>query len=158
MGSHFRFSGTNCYILFSYKWHFENKPQIGSATNSDVRFVLNWPSLGDERIESVLNSYESSRSLTGDHLDAYEILTNGISIDDRFGDDEAGLVLDSYTLLDAPIWYTLGVDGGDSARTVRFQLSVKNLTDEEYFSASGGDLRISIGTPRTVFGSVSFDF
>lgn len=105
-----------------------------------------------------MNSYESSRSLTGDHLDAYEILTNGISIDDRFGDDEAGLVLDSYTLLDAPIWYTLGVDGGDSARTVRFQLSVKNLTDEEYFSASGGDLRISIGTPRTVFGSVSFDF
>ena len=79
-------------------------------------------------------------------------------IDDRFGDNNQDLVLDSYTLVDASIWYTLAVGDGDSGKTVRFQLSAKNITDEEYFSASGGDLRISIGTPRSVFGSVSFDF
>ena len=79
-------------------------------------------------------------------------------IDDRFGDNDQDLVLDSYTLVDASIWYTLAVGDGDAGKTVRFQLSAKNITDEEYFSASGGDLRISIGTPRSVFGSVSFDF
>ena len=68
--------------FFSYKWQFGNKTQIGSATIADVRFVLNWSRLGGDGIKSVLNSYESSRSLTGDHLDAYEILTNGISVDD----------------------------------------------------------------------------
>lgn len=61
---------------------------VGNSTandrvkNDDVRFVLNWCKLGDERIISVLRSYESARSLTGDHVDAYEILTTNISIDE----------------------------------------------------------------------------
>ncbi len=79
-------------------------------------------------------------------------------VDDRFGDDANSFTLDSYSLVDLSVWYTLAVPGVGSDGTVRFQLAVKNLFDEEYFSASGGDLRINIGTPRTVFGSVSFAF
>ena len=79
-------------------------------------------------------------------------------ISDRFGDNANTFGLDSYTLLDASVWYSLRVPGGDGGRTVRFQFAAKNLTDEEFFTASGGPLRISIGTPRTYFGSISFDF
>ncbi|MFQ3247801.1 MAG: iron complex outermembrane receptor protein [Arenicella sp.] len=77
---------------------------------------------------------------------------------DRAGDDANSFTLDSYTLVDLSAWYTVQVPGGDGDRTVRFQLAAKNLFDEEYFPASGGNERINIGTPRTVFGSVSFDF
>ena len=79
-------------------------------------------------------------------------------VDDRFGDDANSFTLDSYSLVDLSVWYTLAAPGVGSDGTVRFQLAVKNLFDEDYFSASGGDLRINIGTPRTVFGSVSFAF
>ena len=50
-----------------------NRDEIDSASVKDVRFVLNWCELGESRIESVIHSYVSSRSLTGDHLDAYAI-------------------------------------------------------------------------------------
>jgi hypothetical protein len=58
-----------------------NRTEIDKATKSDVRFVLNWCTLGDNRIEKVINSYVSPTSLTGDHLDEYSIkithVTNG---------------------------------------------------------------------------------
>jgi len=50
-----------------------NRNQTNSASVKDVRFVLNWCQLGEKRIEKVVNSYVSSRSMTGDHLDAYAI-------------------------------------------------------------------------------------
>lgn len=50
-----------------------NRDRFDRATKQDVRFVLNWCRLGDERIERVVHSYESARSFTGDHLDAYAI-------------------------------------------------------------------------------------
>ena len=68
--------------FFAYQFYFGNKAEINNTTTNDVRFVLNWPGLGEERIQSVLNSYESARSLTGDHLDAYEIQTSSISIEE----------------------------------------------------------------------------
>jgi len=54
--------------------------KIGPASKKDVRFVLNWCDLGDERIEKVIYSYVSSRSYTGDHLDAYAIQISHVSI------------------------------------------------------------------------------
>ncbi|MDH5731507.1 MAG: hypothetical protein OEZ58_21185 [Gammaproteobacteria bacterium] len=69
-------------VFFAYQFYFGNKVKINKATTNDVRFVLNWPGLGEKKIQSVLNSYESARSLTGDHLDAYEIQTSGISIEE----------------------------------------------------------------------------
>jgi len=77
---------------------------------------------------------------------------------DRFGDDENSYELGSYTLVDLSSWYTVPATAFGPQGTVRFQLSAKNLFDEQYFSASGGNERISIGTPRTLVGSVAFDF
>ena len=57
----------------AYTMTIGNKAENDNATKSDVRFVLNWCTLGDDRIEKVTNSYISARSLTGDHLDAYAI-------------------------------------------------------------------------------------
>ncbi|WP_396159309.1 hypothetical protein [Flavobacterium sp.] len=57
----------------AYSMTIGNKTVENEATKSDVRFVLNWCGLGDQRIEKVTNSYETGRSFTGDYLDAYAI-------------------------------------------------------------------------------------
>ena len=59
--------------LLAYSLSVGNRDMVGHAEGKDVRFVLNWCRLGDERIEEVIESYQSSRSFTGDHLDAYAI-------------------------------------------------------------------------------------
>ena len=59
--------------LLAYSLGPGNRATIDSAHKRDVRFVLNWCRLGDNRIAEVVHSYESARSLTGDHLDAYAI-------------------------------------------------------------------------------------
>jgi hypothetical protein len=56
-----------------YQLKFGNQPKANSTSPQDVRFVLNWCRLGDNRIKQVIHSYESSRSFTGDYLDAYAI-------------------------------------------------------------------------------------
>ena len=76
---------------------------------------------------------------------------------DRYGDDANTWELGSYTTVDVSVWYTLsslGKNGGN----IRFQLSAKNILDKTYYSASGGDLRVSIGTPRSIYASVSATF
>ncbi|QJP35406.1 hypothetical protein F0365_13860 [Nonlabens sp. Ci31] len=67
---------------FAYSTSIGNKTVENKATKSDVRFVLNWCRLGDERIEKVTNSYESGRSFTGDYLDAYAIDISKVTIDE----------------------------------------------------------------------------
>ncbi|MDJ1506236.1 hypothetical protein [Xanthocytophaga agilis] len=69
-----------CYVIYSMT--LGNRDVEGKATKSDVRFVLNWCGLGDERIEKVLNSYNSAHSFTGDHLDVYEIKITNITVDE----------------------------------------------------------------------------
>jgi hypothetical protein len=66
--------------FFAYQLGPGNIDKIDSASNKDVRFVLNWCELGDERIEKVIHSHISSRSFTGDHLDAYAIQISHVSI------------------------------------------------------------------------------
>ncbi len=77
---------------------------------------------------------------------------------DRFGDNANSWSLGSYTLVDASLWYTLPASAFGTDGNVRLQLAVKNIFDETYYSASGGDLRVSIGTPRTVFASLAATF
>lgn len=77
---------------------------------------------------------------------------------DRYGDDANSWKLGSYQLLDASLWYTLPAPFLRDGSQVRLQLAAKNLLDEEYYSASGGDLRVSIGTPRMIYGSVALTF
>ena len=57
-----------------------NRDKADSASAHDVRFVLNWCELGDQRIEKVLHSHVSSRSFTGDHLDAYAIKISHVEL------------------------------------------------------------------------------
>lgn len=50
-----------------------NRPTSKTASKHDVRFVLNWCNLGDDRIVEVVHSYASARSFTGDHLEGHAI-------------------------------------------------------------------------------------
>jgi hypothetical protein len=50
-----------------------NQLRVDRASPKDVRFVLNWCELGEDRIDKVLHSYVSGQSITGDHLEAYAI-------------------------------------------------------------------------------------
>jgi hypothetical protein len=59
-----------------------NRPENDKATKSDVRFVLNWCTLGDDRVEKVVNSYISPTSLTGDHIDEYSIKITHVTKDE----------------------------------------------------------------------------
>lgn len=79
-------------------------------------------------------------------------------VSDRYGDTANSWTLGDVTTADASIWYTLPVNVSGFKSDVRLQLSGKNLFDEEYYSASGGDLRVSIGDPRTVLFSASATF
>ena len=68
------------YLLYSMT--VGNANVEDNATKSDVRFVLNWCGLGDQRIEKVMKSYTSARSFTGDHLDAYAIKITNVTVDE----------------------------------------------------------------------------
>lgn len=57
-----------------------NRTKTESAEPHDVRFVLTWCELGDQRIENVLHSHVSARSFTGDHLDAYAIKISHVEL------------------------------------------------------------------------------
>lgn len=56
-----------------------NRPRHDRATPRDVRFVLNWPELGDDRIEAVVRSFESARGFGGDHCTVYAIRVKMLS-------------------------------------------------------------------------------
>lgn len=77
----------------------------------------------------------------------------------RYGTPINNWRLGNYTLVDGSVWYTLSApellqrDG-----TIRLQLAIKNLFDENYYAAAGQDLRVNIGAPRTFIGSVAFEF
>jgi len=49
------------------------KVSTKTASNHDIRYVLNWCELGEERTEEVLNSYISASSFSGDHLETHAI-------------------------------------------------------------------------------------
>ncbi len=68
-------AGLVCVLLvfFLYAHFFRAGKHHDIATADDVRFVFNWAQLGEENIKNVAHSYESARSMTGDHTDAYAI-------------------------------------------------------------------------------------
>jgi len=69
--------------MIAYGIGVGNRTKIDKASPQDVRFVLNWCNLGDNRIEKVLHSHVSARSLfTGDHLDAYAIKITDVTIEE----------------------------------------------------------------------------
>src|SRR6476469_2702754 len=45
--------------------------KVNKATRKDAQFILNGSGLSTNQDYKIISSYESSRSLTGDHLDYY---------------------------------------------------------------------------------------
>ena len=79
--------------LIAYQIGPGNRSVNDAASVHDVRFVLNWCNLGDDRIEKVIHSHVSSHSFTGDHLDAYAIKASHLSLEEltaNKGDDMSG--------------------------------------------------------------------
>ncbi|KJE33845.1 hypothetical protein UF64_19375 [Thalassospira sp. HJ] len=76
-------------------------------------------------------------------------------VGDRYGNNNHTFELGSYTVYDLGVWYYLPLR---NESRVRFDLGVKNVTDEDYYVASGGNFRVSVGNPRTVFGSIRVEF
>ena len=74
---------------------------------------------------------------------------------ERYVDANNTFELDSYTTLDATIFYYLPIT---KQSQMRFQLSVRNLTDEDVFMPNSNVLGIGVGAPRTVLASVGYEF
>jgi len=60
-------------VFVAYQLGVANRDRNDTASPHDVRYVLNWCHLGEDRIERVVHSHISARSFTGDHLDAFAI-------------------------------------------------------------------------------------
>ncbi len=77
-------------------------------------------------------------------------------VDSRFGDDANTFELPSYTVYDAAVWGYIPAGGG---QRLRLQAGIKNLTDETYFTASGGNnFRVNVGDPRTLYATARLEF
>ncbi len=86
----------------------------------------------------------------------------GKKVDERFGTDLNTEVAPSYTVFDLDVNYSFSFKGVERAG---IQLNVTNLLDEEYYgnisSGTGVGTSVgfySIGAPRTIMGSVRFEF
>ncbi|MBL8264965.1 TonB-dependent siderophore receptor, partial [Steroidobacter sp.] len=79
---------------------------------------------------------------------------------DRYGNNANTWSLGAYTVVNASLWYNLPLRraSGRQLGQARLQLALKNLLDERYFPSSGGDLRVEVGRPRTILGSVTLTF
>jgi hypothetical protein len=73
--------------LVAFKLGPGNTESAQTASRQDIRYVLNWCNLGDERIEEVINSYVSARSFTGDHLDAHQIRIAHVDLSELVPDE-----------------------------------------------------------------------
>lgn len=77
-------------------------------------------------------------------------------VDSRFGDAGNTFELPSYTTYDTAVW---GYISAGQNQRLRLQAGIKNLTDEEFFSASGsGVFRVNVGAPRTFYATARLEF
>jgi iron complex outermembrane receptor protein len=76
-------------------------------------------------------------------------------VGERYGDSTHSFSLPSYTLVDVGAWYYIPLP---DQRQVRMDLGVKNLFDQQYYTASGGSARVGVGSPRTIYSGLSVDF
>jgi len=66
------------FALFVYQTSFGNRTKENTLSTKDVRFVLGRCGLEQKQVESIIHSYVSSRSFSGDHLDAYAIKISNV--------------------------------------------------------------------------------
>jgi iron complex outermembrane receptor protein len=83
-------------------------------------------------------------------------------VDDRYSTDNNNEIAPGYTVVDLDLNYSFNIRGFENAE---LQFNVTNLLDEEYFGniSAGTGVGTSLGTfsigaPRTVVGSIRFNF
>lgn len=131
-------------LIFNYAYTSEAKVTAGANAGNRVRQT-------PEHSSSLWATYE----FTSGRLQGLGLGGGFTYVGDRFESSLNRLELDSYTLLDLTAFYYLPV--GERSQ-LRFQIGVKNLTDEEYFTPNNGTLSLGIGPPRTLYGSIGYEF
>lgn len=76
--------------LIVFQFSVGNTDDSRPASFKDVRFVLNWCDLGDDRIREVTHSFQSARSFTGDHLDGHAIRVSHLEVDELVSTNSRG--------------------------------------------------------------------
>ncbi len=66
--------------IIAYQFGPGNKDRVGFASKKDIQFILIRGGLGAQKVEKIVKSYASSRSFTGDHLDAFAFKINNVSV------------------------------------------------------------------------------
>lgn len=127
---------------------------LATYAYTDARYTRNNNGLQGMRLENVpLNQ----GSLWGTYQldDTFKVGLGGVAIGIRQGDPQNTVQLPGYGRFDAMAAYTQRI--GQNRLTV--QLNISNLLDKEYYANSGGG-RTSImpGSPRSVLGSVKYEF
>ncbi len=128
---------------------------LATYAYTDARYTRNNNGLQGMRLANVpLNQ----GSLWGTYQldDAFKAGLGGVAVGSRQGDNQNTFQLPGYGRLDAMVAYTQRV--GQSKLTA--QLNINNLLDTKYFANSGGGSRAAImpGSPRSVLGSVKYEF
>ena len=94
-----------------------------------------------DRIFNVGGSYEP--------IDDVGVTARFKYVSDRFAESNNILLLDSYQLLDASVWWSPG--------PVRFTLTAHNLLDERYFpSGNSTGENVNVGWPRQLMLIASY--
>ncbi len=87
---------------------------------------------------------------TFEPLDGVGVTAGFKRVGDRFVDQLNVLLLDSYSLVDASVWWTGG--------PLRVTVAARNLLDEEYFTSGDSSLAesVEVGVPRQLTLAVAF--
>jgi len=137
-----------------------------SAAYNDSELQEDIPTAGAPIPTKGLTLVETPKWMFGARMDIR--ITDGVKVglqvkkvDDRFGTDLNDEIAPGYTVVDLDARYSFKFPGLESAE---LRLNVINLLDEEYYgnisSGTGGTSVgfYSIGAPRTVMGSIRFNF
>ncbi|MCH6258802.1 TonB-dependent receptor [Puniceicoccaceae bacterium K14] len=131
-------------LIFNYAHALEAEIKEGSFTGNTPR---NFP----ENVANLWATYEFSEGF----LRGFGIGGGVTYLDSRFINDNNTFELEHYTTVDFTAFYYLPI-GNDSQ--VKLQAGVKNLGDEEYYTPNNGPVTLGVGTPRTAYGSISYEF
>ena len=134
-----------------------------SASKNDVRFVLNWSQLGDDRIQAVVHSHVSMRSFTGDHFDAYAIRVASLTEAELTGAPPSGanrwvrgdavdpVVADAVKFLESAGSEAPWLPGGDELLTARYYIWVWSIELRGRRDVTAAEIILARPSDRMIF-------